>query len=350
MLSWAEGPIHNLFICFFQLSVAFAVELYDEVRLAVCPEQRVRDGSKKLLRAFLPADAVKVIADVQLCFYAIQVLDGKASHDAVRSLQVIIKGLVGHVNAFALFDHGFDDEVILHALALSVTKLFENLCAVDLVPGHGAEHAVIRLAEQKPEVLVGDLLAPWDLVMLVHVAVLFHVIIFADHEVSVVLSLERKQRLEIVRLDVVIAVDEADEIALANVKSCISGRRKAAIILVDHLNAVIHCSIIVTDLRAAVRRSVIHQDQFEILVGLSSDGIYALCQICLNLKDGHDHGNQLIQSNHPLVISEVKSSLLPSIKNTTISAFNQVKTQLIEVLPQKFEYITQFTRDSDDKS
>ena len=46
--------------------------------------------------------------------------------------------------------------------------------------------------------------------------------------------------------------DKADEIALTDIESGVSGRRKTTVILMNDLNTVIHCSIIVADLRTAV--------------------------------------------------------------------------------------------------
>ena len=116
-----------------------------------------------MLGALLPSNAVKVITDVELRFHAVKVLDGKAAHDTVRSLQIIIQHFVRYVDRITLLNHGLDDEVILHALSERVTKLLKDFRAIKLVPGNGTEHSIIGFTEELPEILMRDQLIPRDL-------------------------------------------------------------------------------------------------------------------------------------------------------------------------------------------
>ena len=75
----------------------------------------------------------------------------------------------------------------------------------------------------------------------------------------------------------------------------------------DDYKAVVFCCIFVTDLRTAIRRAVIHQDNFQIGIGLIDDAVYASPQIRFNLVYRNDYGNERVWhgSNRAKVLKEL---------------------------------------------
>ena len=92
------------------------------------------------------------------------------------------------------------------------------------------------------------------------------------------------------RLDPVVGIHKADVFALGDVQPRVAGGADAPVLLVNHDNARIICGIFVADLAAAVRRSVVNQNQLKVSEGLCKNAVDALGQILLCLEDWNNDG------------------------------------------------------------
>lgn len=80
-------------------------------------------------------------------------------------------------------------------------------------------------------------------------------------------------------------------LACRMVNPCLTCNRYPAILLVYHLHTTIFRGIFVTNLSTIIRRTVIHQDDFDIAVGLRQQAVYALMNIFLRFIDRNDDRN-----------------------------------------------------------
>ena len=65
-----------------------------------------------------------------------------------------------------------------------------------------------------------------------------------------------------------------------------------SVFLVDHPNPAVLLRKFVTDGAASIRRTIIHQNNLQMAVGLIQDGFHAFGQIPLHPVDGHNHADQ----------------------------------------------------------
>ena len=77
-------------------------------------------------------------------------------------------------------------------------------------------------------------------------------------------------------LNPIIAINKHDPLTGCRFKSSISCGRKSTIILMDHLNSIILSRIIITDCTAIIWRTIIHEEDLNVLQVLILTALYAL--------------------------------------------------------------------------
>ena len=117
-------------------------------------------------------------------------------------------------------------------------------------------------------------------------------VISATRSIRVIFKTYIQQAFNHVRLDPVVGIDEADELALGDFQAGVAGPRKAAVRLVDDGDSCIPFLPAVADGVGAVGGAVINKNDLQILICLSDDGDDAIVQIFLDLIDRNDDGNQ----------------------------------------------------------
>ena len=98
---------------------------------------------------------------------------------------------------------------------------------------------------------------------------------------------------------------------MAFFQTCIPGSSLPGIILMDHSDPAIQGSILIAHFSAAVRRTVIHQNNFKISIGLCQNAPDAAVKIWFNLVNRYDYTHHLyLMSPAAIIYSEIPSAFI----------------------------------------
>ena len=112
------------------------------------------------------------------------------------------------------------------------------------------------------------------------------------HHGKLFLQRNRKETLIHLRLNIVVAVHKADVLPPGLVNPQIPCAGDAPVFLVKNLNAPVLQGKFLRHGPAAVRGAVVHQNDFQIFIGLAADGIHAPLQIIQCIINRHDYADQ----------------------------------------------------------
>ena len=117
-----------------------------------------------------------------------------------------------------------------------------------------------------------------------------------DRQFSLVLEAEVEKEFDEIGLDGVVGVDECDKITGGKIESGVASAGKAAVLLVDDLDAGVFLSEDIAKLLAHVSGAIVDEDDFEVFVSLSKDGINAALEDFGDVVDRDDDGNERIEA------------------------------------------------------
>ena len=90
----------------------------------------------------------------------------------------------------------------------------------------------------------------------------------------------------------VVGIEERDKFAARGADAGVAGRTDAGVFLRDHADARVARGVFGEHGGRAVRRAVVHADDFYLAERLIDDGIQALAQVFLGVVNGNDYGNE----------------------------------------------------------
>lgn len=90
------------------------------------------------------------------------------------------------------------------------------------------------------------------------------------------------------RFDVVIAVDEADELAGSKFEPAIATGGLTGVFLMNDFDARVFFGVVVADFTRIVGRAIIDEDEFEVFVGLVKNGVETGGEVFGGVPDGND--------------------------------------------------------------
>ena len=88
--------------------------------------------------------------------------------------------------------------------------------------------------------------------------------------------------LNIVIRHIIIRIHKCQILTFCHIDASISGTGKPPVLLMDYLDPFLFFCIIFTDLRALIRRPIIHQDDFQILIGLRKQTVHTTGKIAFH--------------------------------------------------------------------
>ena len=94
----------------------------------------------------------------------------------------------------------------------------------------------------------------------------------------------------------IITINKSQPLAVAvgegPVDAGVAGGGEAPVLLMDHVDAAVLCSVFITDGAAVVRAAVVHKDQLKVLEGLSQNAVHTAMQVRLHFIDRYNNTNQ----------------------------------------------------------
>ena len=120
-----------------------------------------------------------------------------------------------------------------------------------------------------------------------------------------------------IRRNPIIAIDKSHQFSGCDDYPCISGIRQASIRLVYHPNTAIFFRPCIAHGGAAIRRSIVHQDDFQIRIRLVYDGGHALIQIWFHLIDRDDNADLCSIHRVYLPASRILVTILAGSKSSS---------------------------------
>ena len=211
--------------------------------------------------------------------------------DAVLPVEVVIQGFrhKGHPVRFLheLVENG--DVLAVHPQG--VADAVEQPPAVQLVPGgavaalpgkdpaqhfHGGNALFLPVA-QPHRPLPGDAV---------------HIIAAAADQVRAVCLRRSHKAFVHFRLDPVVAVHEAEVFAPGNVHASVPGAAEAPVFLVDDLNSGIFPGVFITNGAGGILGPVLHQNDFQVFIGLGQNRIDAFGKIRFHIVNRNDDADQ----------------------------------------------------------
>ena len=123
-----------------------------------------------------------------------------------------------------------------------------------------------------------------------------------DHQIGAGFLRPLHHQLGGVGLDGIVRVHKLQVLATGLPQSQIAGGRHAAVGLVNDHDAVIHPCEHLTHLQTHVLRTIVEQDNFQILVGLFADALHTTGNVVLGVVDGHNDAHQRLFHGNPSFI------------------------------------------------
>ena len=154
--------------------------------------------------------------------------------------------------------------------------------ALDVVDGRQTAYLVVALQHAKRQVLRRDVDAR-------HLVVLVADEVRRTAECTVLARHVGNLLLELLRHPAVVTVAEGDIASLGPLNGTVSGDGRSAVLLeVSHFDASILLREVLQYLSRLVVRAVVGDEQFQVLVGLAQDALYAVGKILAGVKGRHD--------------------------------------------------------------
>ena len=97
---------------------------------------------------------------------------------------------------------------------------------------------------------------------------------------------------EHIRMQVVIAVHEGDDLTPRRIQRRIPGRPGSGVLLVKHPDAAVSCRPAVADCPASIRGTIVHQQDFQIGISLLRDGLDAVIKVFFHPVHRDNHADQ----------------------------------------------------------
>ena len=178
---------------------------------------------------------------------------------------------------------------ILHHPPHRVANVPEESAGIQLIPGGGVQ--VVPVENPPHQLDAGDNLLP--LRAEAHrTGALLLVVSSGANQLRPVAQSGLHQGLVGIRLQPVVAVGEGQIFSGGRFDSGIPGIAEAAVFLMNDTNAAVPACVVIAERTAAVRGAVIHQNDFQIWIGLTAKGVHALGQICLHLVNRDNDAEQ----------------------------------------------------------
>ena len=156
--------------------------------------------------------------------------------DAIGVETVVVTALIDGGEHLSLIEQLVEGTDVLEHHTSGEAGLVEERLAVELVPGVGV-HVGLLVIPVILHVVIDGLMGESQVLLLLRL-VEEDGGILQDISLGVILEVAHQWRVGM-GVDIVVGVDEGDIVALSDVKACVTGIAETAILLVDHLNALV---------------------------------------------------------------------------------------------------------------
>ena len=216
-------------------------------------------------------------------------------HDAVAALIVIVQLFLEEYELFGRVKRRQDDVIIFIYQIFRKSDVVENASNVELIPNGGVYlipyFRIILFGKVRGfnDFKHGGLCGKRKACRSSHFIREFYPCPLRDVRVIARCGVQRK--LVGLRMDKIVAVNEADVLPSCNSKPCVAGLGQPAVFFMDHKDSRIPCGIFVADFGAVIGRSVIYEEELKVCKGLGENTVNATAQKGLNLVYGNDDAN-----------------------------------------------------------